>query len=88
MKLIKAIIRSIRLNEIKAALNGIGIEQIKVRDSCRIAGEVTNLAAKVRLEVVAADELMGRIIEIIGRVAGTERTGDCRIFILPFVEAT
>jgi nitrogen regulatory protein PII len=40
----------------------------------------------IKLEIIAGDESVGKIIEVIGTIAKTERKEDCRIFILPFVE--
>lgn len=99
MKVIEAIIRPANLDEIKAALQKMGIERIMVsqfvssgrkRSRAMIdksAEYMTGLMSKIRVEIVAADELVGRVIETIGNVARTERYGDCRIFIRPFSEA-
>ena len=53
----------------------------------RGAEYVTSFVEKVKLEIIAADDSVGKIVEIIGNIAKTERREDCRIFILPFVEA-
>jgi nitrogen regulatory protein PII len=45
------------------------------------------LMTKIRVEIVAADELVGIVIETIGNVLRTERNGDCRIFIRSFSKA-
>jgi nitrogen regulatory protein PII len=99
MKVIEAIIRTANLDEVKAALQKIGIDRIMVsqfvnngrkRSKVMIdksAEYMTGLMTKIRVEIVAADELVGRVIETIGNVARTERNGDCRIFIRPFSEA-
>lgn len=99
MKVIEAIIRPANFDEIKAALQKMGIEKITVsqlvingRKSSRAminksTEYMTSLMTKIRVEIVAADELVGRVIETIGNVARTERNGDCRIFIRPFSEA-
>lgn len=99
MKVIEAIIRPVKLNEVKAALQKMGIERITVsqliyngrkRSKSMIdksAEYMAGLMTKIRVEIVAADELVGRVIETIGNVARTERNGDCLIFIRPFSEA-
>jgi nitrogen regulatory protein PII len=99
MKVIEAIISPVKLDEVKAALQKMGIERITVRQLIKngrknskamidkSAGYMVGLMTKIRVEIVAADELVGRVIETIGNVARTERNGDCRIFIRPFSEA-
>ena len=99
MKLIEAVIKPVKLKEIKAALQTIGIVDIKERTLicrgrqkgesmlCRGAEYVEYFVKKVKLEIVAADESVGKIIEVIGAIAKTNRKEDCRINILPFVAA-
>ena len=99
MKMIEAIIRPVKLIEVKAALLELGIEDImesaliihgsKKGQSMFYRGAeiVIDFVERVRLEIIAADESVGKIIEVIGNIAKTERREDCRIFILPFVEA-
>jgi len=99
MKLIEAVIKPVKLQEVKAALQTITIVDIKERKLIchgrqkrvsmlfRGAEYVEYFVEKVKLEIIAADESVGKIIEAIGSIARTERREDCRIFILPFVEA-
>ena len=98
MKLIEAIIKPIRLDEVKSALGKIGIEDfMESAIVChgrqkgqsmvyRGAEYVSDFVEKVKLEFVAADESVGKIIEVIANIAKTERREDCRIYILPFFE--
>jgi nitrogen regulatory protein PII len=99
VKLIEAIIKPVKLDEVRAALKKIGIDEFM--ESALIchgrqkgqsmffrgAEFVTDFVEKIKLEIIAADESVGKIIEVIGTIAKTERKEDCRIFILPFVEA-
>jgi nitrogen regulatory protein P-II 1 len=99
MKLIEAIIKPVKLDEVKSALQKMGIEDIM--ESALIchgrqkgqamyyrgADYVASFVEKVKLEIIAADDSAGKIVEIIGNIAKTERMDDCRIFILPFVQA-
>jgi nitrogen regulatory protein PII len=99
MKVIEAIIIPANLDEVKSALQEMGIEKIMVsqliknghkRSKAMLdkrAEYMTGFMTKIRVEIVAANELVGRVIETIGNVARTERNGDCRIFIRPFSEA-
>jgi len=99
MKLIEAIIKPVKLDEVKSALANIGIEDfMESAIFChgrqkgqtivyRGAEYVANFVEKIKLEVIAADDSVGKIIEAIGNIAKTERREDCRIYVLPFVEA-
>jgi nitrogen regulatory protein P-II 1 len=99
MKMIEAIIKPVKLEEVRSALKKIGIEDfMESAIFChgRQKGEamfyrgaeyVANLVGKVKLEIIAADDSVGRIIEAIGSIAKTERREDCRIYVLSFVEA-
>jgi nitrogen regulatory protein PII len=49
---------------------------------------VANIVDRVKLEIIAADESVGNIIEAIGAIARTGRKEDCRIAIRPYLEVT
>lgn len=99
MKLIEAIIKPVKLEEVRSALQNLGIEEFMESAVCchgRRKGEamvyrgveyVANFVEKVKLEIIAADDSVGKIIEAIGTIAKTERREDCRIFVLPFLRA-
>ena len=99
MKKIEAIIQPFKLDEVKEALKAIGIDGMtitEVRGHGRQKGhkEVyrgqeynVDLLPKVKLEVVVADELVGRVIEAIMTAARTGSVGDGKIFVLPVEEA-
>ncbi|GFE58035.1 P-II family nitrogen regulator [Geobacter sp. AOG1] len=99
MKLIEAIIKPFKLDEVKDALNEIGIEGITV---CEVKGfgrqkghtelyrgaeYVVDFIPKVKLEIAVADELVAKVVETIENTAKTGRIGDGKIFILPLDEA-
>jgi nitrogen regulatory protein P-II 1 len=100
MKLIEAVIKPAKVDEVKSALQQIGIEEFM--ESALIchgqrkgqsmfyrgAEYVANFVEKVKLEIVAADDAVGKIVEAIGCIARTERKDDCRIFILNYVEVS
>ncbi len=98
MKVIEAIIMPANLEEIKAALSKIGIEKIMVRQLVNTGRKrsktvihrgteyMVGLMTKIKVEIVAADDLVGRIIETIGNIARTENSGGCRIFIRSCLE--
>ncbi|ABQ27523.1 P-II family nitrogen regulator [Geotalea uraniireducens] len=99
MKLIEAIIKPFKLDEVKDALNEIGIEGITVSEVkgfgrqkghtelYRGAEYVVDFIPKVKLEIAVDDELVAKVVETIENTAKTGRIGDGKIFILPLDEA-
>lgn len=99
MKLIEAIIKPFKLDEVKDALAEIGVEGITVSEVkgfgrqkghtelYRGAEYVVDFIPKVKLEVAVADEVVTRVVETIESAAKTGRIGDGKIFILPLDEA-
>lgn len=99
MKMIEAIIKPFKLDEVKDALNEIGIEGITVSEVkgfgrqkghtelYRGAEYVVDFIPKVKLEIAVPDELVAKVVETIQNTAKTGRIGDGKIFILPLDEA-
>jgi len=95
MKKIEAIIKPFKLDEVKDALNAIGVQGITVTEVkgfgrqkghtelYRGAEYVVDFLPKVKLEIIAADSLVPKIIETIETAAKTGRIGDGKIFIIP-----
>ena len=95
MKLVEAIIKPFKLDEVKEALNEIGIEGITVSEVkgfgrqkghtelYRGAEYVVDFIPKVKLEIAIADELVAKVVETIETTAKTGRIGDGKIFVLP-----
>ncbi|MBC8793913.1 MAG: transcriptional regulator [Tagaea sp. CACIAM 22H2] len=93
MKKIEAIIKPFKLDEVKDALNEIGLKGITVVEAkgfgrqkghtelYRGAEYVVDFLPKVKLEVVLEDNLVERAIEAIQRAAHTGRIGDGKIFV-------
>jgi nitrogen regulatory protein P-II 1 len=99
MKLIEAIIKPFKLDEVKDALNELGIEGITVSEVkgygrqkghtelYRGAEYVVDFIPKVKLEIAVADEMVAKAVATIEDVAKTGRIGDGKIFILPLEDA-
>ena len=95
MKKIEAIIKPFKLDEVKDALNAIGVQGITVTEVkgfgrqkghtelYRGAEYVVDFLPKVKREIIAADNLVAKIIETIETAAKTGRIGDGKIFIIP-----
>jgi nitrogen regulatory protein P-II 1 len=98
MKKIEAIIKPFKLDEVKDALNAIGVQGITVAEVkgfgrqkghtelYRGAEYVVDFLPKVKIEIIAADNLVSKIIETIETTAKTGRIGDGKIFIIPVEE--
>ncbi len=98
MKKIEAIIKPFKLDEVKDALNAIGVQGITVTEVkgfgrqkghtelYRGAEYVVDFLPKVKLEVIASDGLVTKIIETIETTAKTGRIGDGKIFVTPVEE--
>jgi nitrogen regulatory protein P-II 1 len=99
MKLVEAIIKPFKLDEVKDALNEIGIEGITVSEVkgygrqkghtelYRGAEYVVDFIPKVKLEIAVDDSLIPKVIETIQNTAKTGRIGDGKIFVIALEEA-
>lgn len=99
MKLIEAIIKPFKLDEVKDALNEIGVEGITVSEVkgfgrqkghtelYRGAEYVVDFIPKIKMEIVVNDDMVSKVVEAIQNTAKTGRIGDGKIFILPLEEA-
>jgi nitrogen regulatory protein P-II 1 len=99
MKKIEAIIKPFKLDEVKEALQDVGIQGITVTEAkgfgrqkghtelYRGAEYVVDFLPKVKLEVVLEDSLVERAIEAIEQAARTGRIGDGKIFVSAIEEA-
>jgi nitrogen regulatory protein PII len=96
MQQIEAVIDQFKLQEVRSALEDMGINDfMESAIMCHQKGQVmmfrgatfmTNIVEKVKLEIIAADDSVSRIVEAIGAIARTGRKEDCRIAILPYLE--
>jgi len=99
MKLVEAIIKPFKLDEVKDALNAIGIEGITVSEVkgfgrqkghtelYRGAEYVVDFIPKIKMEIAVSDDLVAKVVETIQTTAKTGRIGDGKIFIIPLEEA-
>ena len=99
MKLVTAIIKPFKLDDVREALSSIGVQGITVTEVkgfgrqkghtelYRGAEYVVDFLPKVKLEVVVADALAERVVEAISAAAQTGRIGDGKIFVIPIESA-
>ena len=93
MKLVTAIIKPFKLEEVKEALAEVGIEGMTVTEVkgfgrqkghteiYRGSEYTVDFLPKIKLELVLADELVDRAIETITKAARTGKIGDGKIFV-------
>ena len=93
MKKIEAIIKPFKLDEVKEALQEIGVQGITVTEAkgfgrqkghtelYRGAEYVVDFLPKVKLEIVTTDDMAERAVEAIRKAAATGRIGDGKIFV-------
>ncbi|HCO58518.1 MAG: P-II family nitrogen regulator [Proteobacteria bacterium] len=95
MKLITAIVKPFKLDEVREALADVGVAGLTVTDVkgfgrqkghtevYRGAEYVVDFLPKIKVEAVVADELVERAIEAITEASRTGRIGDGKIFVQP-----
>jgi nitrogen regulatory protein P-II 1 len=99
MKLIIAIIKPFKLEEVKDALSEIGVEGMTVTEVkgfgrqkghteiYRGSEYTVDFLPKVKIEIAVSTEMVAKTIETIGKAAKTGKIGDGKIFIIPIEEA-
>jgi nitrogen regulatory protein P-II 1 len=98
MKKVEAIIKPFKLDEVKEALNGIGVQGMTVTEVkgfgrqkghtelYRGAEYVVDFLPKIKLEIAIQDEMVDKVMQAIVQAANTGRIGDGKIFVLPMEE--
>jgi len=99
MQKVEAIIKPFKLDEVKEALNAIGVQGITVSEVkgfgrqkghtelYRGAEYVVDFLPKIKIEVVVPDDLAPKVIDAIQHAANTGRIGDGKLFVLPVLDA-
>lgn len=99
MKKIEAIIKPFKLDDVKDALNEIGIQGMTVTEVkgfgrqkghtelYRGAEYVVDFIPKIKIEIVTSDELAQRAVDVIEKSAKTGKIGDGKIFVYSIEDA-
>jgi nitrogen regulatory protein P-II 2 len=99
MKLVTAIIKPFKLDDVRESLSEIGVQGITVTEVkgfgrqkghtelYRGAEYVVDFLPKVKLEVAINDDLAEQVIEAISKAANTGKIGDGKIFVYPLEQA-
>jgi nitrogen regulatory protein P-II 2 len=93
MKMLTAIIKPFKLDEVREALSTVGVQGITVTEVkgfgrqkghtelYRGAEYVVDFLPKVKIEAAIPDELLDQVIEAVEKSAGTGKVGDGKIFV-------
>jgi nitrogen regulatory protein PII len=99
MKLIIAVIKPFKLEEVREALTGIGVQGLMVSEVkgygrqsghteiYRGAEYVVNFVPKIKIEMVVADDQVEKVVETISTTARTGKIGDGKIFVTNIEQA-
>jgi nitrogen regulatory protein P-II 2 len=94
MKLVMAIIKPFKLDDVREALGAIGVEGMTVSEVkgygrqkgqteiYRGAEYAVNFVPKIKLEIAVDDALADRVVETVRETANTDKIGDGKIFVL------
>ncbi|QWT19278.1 P-II family nitrogen regulator [Bacillus sp. NP157] len=95
MKLVVAIIKPFKLDDVREALADVGVQGVTVTEVkgfgrqkghtelYRGAEYVVDFLPKIKLEVAVADDQLERVVEVIQQAARTGKIGDGKIFVTP-----
>ncbi len=98
MKLVTAIIKPFKLEEVKEALSSIEIEGMTVTEVkgfgrqkghteiYRGSEYTVDFLPKVKIEIAVADDILDKVVATIAKAAKTGKIGDGKIFITPLEE--
>jgi len=99
MKMVTAIVKPFKLDEVREALSAIGVQGITVTEVkgfgrqkghtelYRGSEYTVDFLPKVKIEVVAPDHLADKVVATIASAAKTGSIGDGKVFVLPIGEA-
>jgi nitrogen regulatory protein P-II 1 len=98
MRKVEAIIKPFKLDEVKDALNAVGIQGMTVTEVkgfgrqkghtelYRGAEYVVDFLPKIKIEIAVAEEMADKAVQAIVEAANTGRIGDGKIFVSPMEE--
>lgn len=93
MKMITAVIKPFKLDDVREALSGVGVQGITVTEVkgfgrqkghtelYRGAEYVVDFLPKIRLEIAVDESMVEQVIEVMSKAANTGKIGDGKIFV-------
>ncbi len=98
MRIVQAIIKPFKLDDVKEALSKLGIQGMTVTEVkgfgrqkghtelYRGAEYVVEFLPKIKLEIAIRDDMVDKVVQAIVEEANTGRIGDGKVFVLPLEE--
>lgn len=98
MKLVTAVIKPFKLDDVREALSEIGVQGVTVTEVkgfgrqkghtelYRGAEYVVDFLPKVKIEVAIGDDMVDRVLEAITKAANTGKIGDGKIFVVDLLQ--
>jgi nitrogen regulatory protein PII len=95
MKMVMAIVKPFKLDDVREALAEVGVQGVTVTEVkgfgrqrghtelYRGAEYVVDFLPKIKIEVAVTDELLERVVEVIRKSANSGKIGDGKIFVWP-----
>ena len=99
MKMITAIIKPFKLDDVRQAVSEIGIQGITVTDArgfgrqrghtelYRGAEYIVDFLPKIKIEIAVADDICEQVVEVLVNIARTGKIGDGKVFVTPIESA-
>ncbi len=99
MKKIEAVIKPFRLDEVKDALNKLGVSGMTIsevkgfgrqrghKEVYRGTEYQVDFVPKVKIEIVISADMVDKVVATIAENANTQKVGDGKIFVLPLEQA-
>lgn len=99
MKKIEAVIKPFKLDEVKRALNEVGVQGMTVsevkgfgrtkgkKEVYRGSAYIVDLLPKIKLEIVVADDLADTVVDVLEKSARTGEIGDGKVFVTPLLQS-
>ena len=99
MKMVMAIIKPFKLDEVRQELTTLGVQGLtasEVKGFGRQKGQTevyrgaeysVNFLPKVKIEIVVPEDIVGQVVEAVQKSANTGRIGDGKIFVLDVAQA-
>ena len=95
MKKIEAIIKPFKLDDLKEAMSGIGVQGMTIsevkgfgrqkghKEVYRGAEYVVDFVPKIKVEIVVDEDMVNKVLDAIMKSVKTDKIGDGKIFVLP-----
>lgn len=99
MKLLKVIVQPFKLQDVKEALHGLGVQGMTVsevkgfgrqkghKEIYRGSEYSVDFVPKIHIEIAVHDDEVDKILEVVRKTAGTGNIGDGKVFVIPLEDA-